>query len=214
MGYRLFRIRQQPLRMRPHRHRTAQNHSASAAWDDLRRAHSSVRGSMVTARTPARFRPTAFPSIAAPTFWCPEVGRDCVSSVRNACGPIRASSGHSLKFWQDRQLCQFNVNGIQWLPVRGMNMAQPNVQQFKATMADNGRVVIPSALRARLGVAGQRADIFFLVQGEEVTLTTRLRELRRAQDRLAKIARAGSKRLSDELIEDRRAEARSESGDA
>ena len=95
-----------------------------------------------------------------------------------------------------------------------MDMAQPSVQQFKATMADNGRIVIPSALRAQLGVAGQRADIFFLVQGETVTLTTRLRELRRAQDRLAKIARAGSKRLSDELIEDRRAEARSESGDA
>lgn len=81
-------------------------------------------------------------------------------------------------------------------------------------MAENGRVVIPSALRARLGVAGQRADIFFLVRGEEVTVTTKLRELRRTQDRLARIAPVGSKRLSDELIEDRRAEARNESGDA
>ena len=93
-------------------------------------------------------------------------------------------------------------------------MARPAKQQFRAMMAENGRVVIPSPLRARLGVADQRAHIFFLVRGEEITLTTKLRELRRAQDRLAKFAREGSKRLSDELIEDRRAEDRSESGDA
>ena len=78
-------------------------------------------------------------------------------------------------------------------------------------MAENGRVVIPSPLRARLGIADQRAQIFFLVRDEEITLTTKLR---RAQDRLVRIARAGSKWLSDELIENRRAEARSESGDA
>ena len=81
-------------------------------------------------------------------------------------------------------------------------------------MSENGRVVIPSPLRARLGVADQRAPIFFLVRGEEITLTTKLRELRRAQDRLARLARESSKWLSDELIEDRRAEARGESSDA
>ena len=93
-------------------------------------------------------------------------------------------------------------------------MARSSKQQFQAMMAENGRVVIPSPLRAHLGVADQRAHIFFLVRGDEVTLTTKLRELRRAQDRLARITRERSKWLSDELIEDRRAEARSESGDA
>ena len=81
-------------------------------------------------------------------------------------------------------------------------------------MAGNGRVVIPAALRTVLGIAGQRADIFFEIRGEDVTLTTKMRELRRAQERLAEIAPAGSKLLSDELIEDRQAEARKESGDA
>lgn len=86
--------------------------------------------------------------------------------------------------------------------------------RFSATVADNGRVVIPAALRKALGIAGQRADVFFEVRGDQVTLTTRMRELRRAQDRIARIAQTGGKLASGELIEDRRAEARGESGDA
>ncbi len=93
-------------------------------------------------------------------------------------------------------------------------MARHNRQQFRATVADNGRVVIPAALRTALGIAGQRAEVFFDLRGDHVTLTTRIRELRRAQDRIAGIAQAGCKAASDELIEDRRAEARRESGDA
>ncbi len=87
-------------------------------------------------------------------------------------------------------------------------------QQFSASVAENGRVVIPAALRTALGIAGQRADIFFELRGDHVTLTSRMQELRRAQDRLAGIAQNGRKLASDELIEDRRAEARRESGDA
>lgn len=87
-------------------------------------------------------------------------------------------------------------------------------QQFGATVAANGRVVIPAALRAALGIDGQRTEIFFEIRGEEVTLTTRMRKLRRAQDRLAGIAQTGIKLASDELIDDRRADARRESGDA
>lgn len=93
-------------------------------------------------------------------------------------------------------------------------MPEHRRQQFSASVAENGRVVIPAALRTALGIAGQRADVFFELRGDHVTLTSRMRELRRAQDRLAGIAQTGRKLASDELIEDRRADARRESGDA
>lgn len=93
-------------------------------------------------------------------------------------------------------------------------MSKHNRQQFSATVADNGRVVIPAALRTALGIAGQRAEVFFDLRGGQVTLTTRMRELRKAQDRIARIAQTDGKLASDELIEDRRAEALRESGDA
>lgn len=87
-------------------------------------------------------------------------------------------------------------------------------QQFSAMVAENGRVVIPAALRTALGIAGQRADVIFELRGGHVILTTRMRELRRAQDRLAGIAQTGRELASGELTEDRRAEARKESGEA
>ena len=65
-----------------------------------------------------------------------------------------------------------------------------------------------------LGIAGQRTEVFFDLRGDHVTLTTRIRELRRAQDRIAGLDQAGRKLASDELIDDRLAEARRESGDA
>ena len=85
-------------------------------------------------------------------------------------------------------------------------------QRFTATVTDNGRVVIPATLRRALGIAGQRADIVFELRGDHVTLTTRIQALKRVQDRVAGMALKGRKLASDELIEDRRAEARSESG--
>ena len=93
-------------------------------------------------------------------------------------------------------------------------MSEQIRQQFRATVAGNGRVVIPAALRAALRIDGQRAEIFFEIRGEDITLTTRMRKLRQAQNRLAGIVQTGSKLASDELIEDRRAEARRESRDA
>ena len=95
-----------------------------------------------------------------------------------------------------------------------VEMPKHSQQQFSATVAHNGRVVIPAALRTVLGIAGQRAEVFFDLRGDHVTLTTRMRELRKAQDRIARIAQTGGKLTSDELIEDRRAEARRESGDS
>ena len=56
-----------------------------------------------------------------------------------------------------------------------------------------------------------RHDILFENRSREVILTTKMRALRRAQERLAGIVQTGSKLISEELIEDRRAEARRES---
>ena len=91
-----------------------------------------------------------------------------------------------------------------------------NMQEhrFSATMTENGRLVLPAHLRRSLGVDGQRAEIFFRLQGDEVTLTTKMQLLRRAQARLAGMALGGTKLASEALIEDRRAEARLEPDDA
>ena len=93
-------------------------------------------------------------------------------------------------------------------------MEQPYNLHFTATMTENGRVVIPAHLRRLLGVEGMRADLFFHVEGEEVTLTTKMQALRRAQAQLVGLAPAGTKLVSEELIEDRAMAARLESGDA
>ena len=81
-------------------------------------------------------------------------------------------------------------------------------------MTENGRVVVPAHLRRLLGVEGTRAELFFHVEGDGVTLTTKMQALRRAQARLAGLAPAGTKLVSEELIEDRATAARLESGDA
>ena len=112
------------------------------------------------------------------------------------------------------RLARHSKNDI-WSAVAEMGkMPDTCRQQFNATVADDGRVVIPAALREALGIAGQRAEVFFELRGNQVTLTTRMRELRRAQDRIAGIAQTGPKLASDELIEDRRADARRRTGDA
>ena len=93
-------------------------------------------------------------------------------------------------------------------------MALRNNLHFRATMTENGRVVVPAHLRRLLGVEGMRAELFFHVEDDEVTLTTKMQALRRAQARLAGLAPAGTKLVSEELIEDRATAARLESGDA
>ena len=81
-------------------------------------------------------------------------------------------------------------------------------------MTENGRLVLPAHLRKLLGVEGTRAEIFFHLRGDQVTLTTKMQALRRAQARLAGMALTGTKLASKELIENRRAEARMECDDA
>ncbi len=89
-------------------------------------------------------------------------------------------------------------------------MAHQHGHGFKAMMTANGRMVVPAPLRKLLGIEGKRVEIFFRVQDHEVTLTTKMQALRRAQDRLAEVAPTGTKLVSEELVEDRLAEARRE----
>ena len=92
-------------------------------------------------------------------------------------------------------------------------MEQRHSLHFRAMMTENGRLVVPAHLRKLLGVEGMRAELFFHVQGDEVTLTTKMQALRRAQARLAGMAPAGTKPVSEELLEDRAAAARLEASD-
>ena len=94
------------------------------------------------------------------------------------------------------------------------NVEQSMEGRYSATMTENGRLVLPAHLRGLLGVDGQRAELFFRVQGDEITLTTKMQVLRRAQARLAEMGLAGKMFASEELIENRRTEARLESDDA
>ena len=81
-------------------------------------------------------------------------------------------------------------------------------------MTENGRLVIPVHLRKLLGIDGTRAELFFHVQDDAVTLTTKMQALRRAQANIAELASTGTNPASEELIDDRAVAARLESGDA
>jgi len=54
-------------------------------------------------------------------------------------------------------------------------------ETFRATIHENGRVVIPKALREKLGVDGLRTELIFEVENDEVTVSSRLAGIRRAQ---------------------------------
>jgi len=54
-------------------------------------------------------------------------------------------------------------------------------ETFRATIHENGRVVIPKALREKLGVDGLRTELIFEIADDEVTVSSRLAGIRRAQ---------------------------------
>jgi len=73
---------------------------------------------------------------------------------------------------------------------------------------ENGRVVIPAAFRKALGIkAGER--VAARLEDDELRITTMKKRLERAQRNVRKYIKAGVS-LSDELIAERRREARRE----
>ena len=85
-------------------------------------------------------------------------------------------------------------------------------RRFRATMDENGRFVMPVKLRRALGLEGAGAELIFDVVDGQVVLSTKLEGLRQAQAILQGIIGEGAPSLAEELIRERREEARRESG--
>jgi AbrB family looped-hinge helix DNA binding protein len=80
--------------------------------------------------------------------------------------------------------------------------------QARMRLNENGRVVIPAAFRAALGVeAGD--ELVMQLDDNELRITTLKHRLERAQNRVRSYVKAGTL-LSDELIAERRKAAKRE----
>ncbi len=79
----------------------------------------------------------------------------------------------------------------------------------KAPLSPNGRVVIPAAIRQELGLAP--GDTLFLsVEGDVLKIESHRARIRRIQEEFKKDIKPGEMLISDQLIADRREEARRE----
>lgn len=83
--------------------------------------------------------------------------------------------------------------------------------QYKLAVDRQGRVVLPIDLRRELGIDGG-GQLTVSVEGDVVHLDSRRLAIRRMQRELRELLPKGVL-LSDELIADRRAEARREDGE-
>jgi AbrB family looped-hinge helix DNA binding protein len=73
---------------------------------------------------------------------------------------------------------------------------------------DNGRIVIPSEIRQRMGI--KPGDTLFLtLEGDVLKVESQIARIRRIQESLRKLV-PSDRLLSDELIAERREEARRE----
>lgn len=83
--------------------------------------------------------------------------------------------------------------------------------EAKARINENGRIVIPAGIRQRLGL--QPGDTLFLsTEGQTLRIESQRARIRRIQESLSRLIPA-DRRLSDELIAERREEARHEMED-
>ncbi len=79
------------------------------------------------------------------------------------------------------------------------------MDEIKTRLGKGGRLVLPAKYRRTLGVS-PGDEVIMVLEGEEVRILTRQQAIRRAQS-LVKRHVAEGRRLSQELIEERRAEA-------
>ncbi len=80
--------------------------------------------------------------------------------------------------------------------------------EVRQRINENGRIVIPAALRRLLGVeVGD--EVVLKVVGDELRITTQRQRIQRAQQRAQKYLRPGTS-LVDELLRERREAARHE----
>lgn len=85
----------------------------------------------------------------------------------------------------------------------------------RVKMNEQGRIVVPAAIRRQLGLKGGDTLIIKVdEEGEELRLSTPMANLRRMQRRLAHLRPDDGRRWSDELIAERRREAEIEKLDS
>ncbi|MDP2793435.1 MAG: AbrB/MazE/SpoVT family DNA-binding domain-containing protein [Sulfurisoma sp.] len=83
-----------------------------------------------------------------------------------------------------------------------------------STMSQGGRVVVPKIYREKLGV-GEGDEVIWAEIDGQIVLTSRLRQIQRAQDLCAQLfADQPERSLVDELIAERRAEAAREDAES
>jgi len=83
------------------------------------------------------------------------------------------------------------------------------MEQFKVAVDGSGRILLPAKIRKQLKLE-QGTVLIARLDKEKLVLHTRAEALRRAQEYFSQFRPKGGKLLSDELIEDRRKEARRE----
>jgi AbrB family looped-hinge helix DNA binding protein len=83
-----------------------------------------------------------------------------------------------------------------------------DLEDVKARVNDNGRIVIPAEIRQRMGI--KPGDTLFLtLEGDVLKVESYLARIRRIQESMRALI-PGDRLFSDELIADRREEARRE----
>ena len=82
------------------------------------------------------------------------------------------------------------------------------MNEARMRVNENGRVVIPATFRAALGIdAGD--ELVMRIEDNELRITTLKNRIERAQNRIRRYIKPGT-RLSDELIAERRKAAKGE----
>ncbi len=82
------------------------------------------------------------------------------------------------------------------------------MDEMRARVNENGRVVIPAPIREALGIdAGD--ELVMRIEDKELRITTLKNRLQHAQNRVRRYVKPGT-RLSDELIAERREAAKRE----
>jgi AbrB family looped-hinge helix DNA binding protein len=83
------------------------------------------------------------------------------------------------------------------------------MERFTVAVDGSGRILIPAKVRRQLKLQ-QGSALIVRVDQEKLVLETRARALREAQAYFSKFRPKGGKLMSEELIEERREEARRE----
>jgi len=83
------------------------------------------------------------------------------------------------------------------------------MEQFTVKVDGSGRILLPAKVRKQMNLR-KDSTLIAKLEKQKLVLNTRDEALRKAQEFFSKFRPKGGKLLSDELIEDRRREARRE----